>query len=141
MRRTPTLKLKSMTPLKIKRFTLADSLRCLLGFILVVAVASYFVFQARFLLQGPTITLTKEPDIVQTEPMVTIAGATENIVSLTLNGRTIYTDEAGNFEETLILENGYTIMTLRAEDRYGKERVLKQPFVYAPTELITRLNQ
>ena len=130
-----------MTPLKIKHLTLADILRGLFGFVLVVVVAGYFAFQARFLLQGPIITLNEEPDIVQTEPAVTIAGATKNIVSLTLNGRTIYTDEAGNFEESLILENGYTIMTLRAEDRYGKERVLKQPFVYAPTDLITRLNQ
>ena len=130
-----------MTPLKIKRFALADILRVLFGFFLVTVVVSYFVFQARFLLRGPSITLTSQPDVVQTEPMVKISGIAKNIVSLTLNDRPIYTDEIGNFEETLILENGYTIMTLRAKDRYGKERVMKQPFVYAQAELITRLNQ
>ncbi len=130
-----------MTPLKIKRFTLTDLIQVLFGLILIVAISGYFAFQARFFLQGPLITLVDQPDIVQTEPVVSIAGVAKNIVFLTLNDKPIYTDEAGNFKETLILENGYTIMTLRGEDRYGKERVVKQPFIYTKAELITRLNQ
>ena len=106
-----------------------------------VVIGGYFAFQARFLLQGPLITLVEPPDVVQTEPMINISGSAKNIVSLTLNDKPIYTDEFGNFNELLILENGNTIMTLRAKDRYGKERVVKRPFVYTQAELITKLNQ
>ncbi len=94
-----------------------------------VGVVLYISYQARFLLQGPVVTL-EALESVQTRTAVTVKGNAQNIVAITLNGRPIFTDESGNFKEALILENGYTIMTLRAEDRFGRETVVQQPFVY-----------
>jgi len=105
--------------------------------LLIVFLIGYTAYQARFLLQGPTITLLEEPPIVHTDRTVTLTGSTRNIARMTLNGRQIFTDENGIFEEVLWLENGYTIATLSAEDRYGRTKAVTRPFVYQPTPLIT----
>jgi hypothetical protein len=104
------------------------------GFLLLIL---YIVWQARFLLIGPVVTLTEEPPRVQNERAVTITGEVRNITSLTLNGRPIFTDPSGTFRESLVLENGYTIATIAAFDRYGRETKLERAFVYRPASLAT----
>ncbi len=91
---------------------------------------TYIAFQARFILQGPQITLNGDLSAPQTVRTVYLEGTAHNIVRMSLNGRQIYTDTSGNFKEALVLENGYTIATLHAEDRYGRTTNLKREFVY-----------
>ncbi len=99
---------------------------------LLAGVFWYMLFQARNLLLGPEVVIVSPEETVQRERTITLAGTTKNIVSLTLNGRSIFTDEKGSFENMLVLEDGYTIMTLRAEDKYGRMVTLSKSFVYAP---------
>ena len=123
-----------MSPFITRHFTL----RLILGYIVAIAVflllLAYAVFQARFLILGPQIELTQLP-IIQENRVITLEGVATNITNINLNGRPIYTDENGYFKETLILENGYTITTLRAYDRYGRQTVTTQSFVYSPKDI------
>lgn len=116
------------------------TLRRILGAFVLVCVASaigvYVLFQARYLITGPQIALAPEPAVVQQERVVTLSGTAYNIARIYLNGRPIFTDERGNFEEALVLENGYTVATLRAEDRYGRTTRVIRPFVYRPQSFI-----
>ncbi len=100
-----------------------------------LVILAYFIFQARFLIMGPQITLTERPNIRQNERTVFLTGNTRNISHLWLNDRPIYTNKVGEFKEALVLENGYTIATLRAEDRYGRKTTVSAPFVYTPASL------
>ena len=102
-----------------------------------VCLCAYIAFQARFLIAGPRITLDIEPKSVQNSPTVILSGTARNISSIRLNGRQIFTDENGYFKEALVLENGYTIATITAVDRYGRETSVVRPFVYTPTSIIT----
>ena len=99
------------------------------GLLLMLA---YVVFQARFLIMGPQISLIETTNIKLNERSIFLVGETNNISHLWLNDRPIYTDAKGKFKEALVLENGYTIATLRAEDRYGRETTVVQPLVYTP---------
>ena len=101
----------------------------------IILFLAYIVFQARFILQGPQITLAYEVESLQTKRLVTLEGDASNIVHMTLNGRQIYTDTLGHFKEALVLENGYTIATLHAEDRYGRSKNLTRAFVYAGSDI------
>ena len=92
----------------------------------------YVLFQARFLIEGPEIHLKAVPLNPQENRVVILEGTAANITRMTLNGRQIYTNPSGYFKEELILENGYTITTLQAEDRYGRIQTLKREFVYSP---------
>lgn len=100
----------------------------------------YVLFQARFLLIGPQIVLHQEPALLHNERQIFLSGTAYNITHIWLNGRQIFTDAEGNFTEALILENGYTIATLRAEDRYGREARITKQLVYIPASFVTHTN-
>jgi len=95
-------------------------------------VLAYVLFQARFLIGGPQIVITGDYSFRYNERQIVITGAAYNISRLWLNDRPIYTDAQGNFKEVIILENGYTTATLRAEDRYGRETTATESFVFTP---------
>ena len=101
----------------------------LLGLLLVVV---YVLFQARFLLIGPQLVLTNESKQLVNQRQITLSGSAYNISRLWLNDRPIFTNAQGNFEESLVLENGYTLATVRAEDRYGRETQILRTYVYSP---------
>lgn len=108
-----------------------------LGILSILVLAAYLVFQARFMIQGPQISITKAIPVSANERIVHVAGVARNITKITLNGRQIFTDEYGQFEEALVLENGYTVATIAAVDRYGRETSVAQPVVYTPATLLT----
>lgn len=103
-----------------------------LSAIALLLIVGFIIFQARFLIIGPKIVITEAPVGPQNERQVFVAGTAYNISHLWLNDRPIYTDAQGNFKEALILENGYTIATLRAEDRYGRTTTVTRPLVFSP---------
>lgn len=105
-----------------------------LGWLLFAIGAAIFIlyvaYQARFLLVGPTIVLTDLPAQTQNNRTITISGVAKTITSITINGRDIATDQIGNFQEPIVLENGYTIVSIVATDRYGRTTTIEKPFVY-----------
>jgi len=103
-----------------------------------VCLLAYITWQARFLLMGPQIMLVAEPPRVSNERIITLEGSARNIAKITLNGRQIFTDPTGNFKEALVLENGYTIATIAATDRYGRTTTLMRPFMYTPASMVTQ---
>jgi Glucodextranase, domain B len=116
--------------------TFATIVRTGLVLVLLFGLVLYVLWQARFLLAGPQVTITEAPDRITAERIVTIAGQTSNITSITLNGRQIFTDPTGYFREALVLENGYTIATIAATDRYGRTTQVERPFIYIPASRI-----
>lgn len=118
--------------LHTRTIPLATLLLWLLAILLFSALVWYVLFQARLVLSGPMLALDDNLASVYHTPTVDISGTAQNVTAITLNDRTIYVDEYGRFSEQLVLENGYTIMTIRARDRYGRETSVEHPFVYAP---------
>jgi hypothetical protein len=118
-----------MSPVTLPRLTFRSIL--IYGCIAIFGLLfiAYVLFQARFLIEGPQINVQDQP-VSQTQRLVTLEGQARNIVHISLNGRQIYTDKNGNFKEALVLENGYTIATLEAEDRYGRKIHHTETFVY-----------
>ena len=123
-----------MSPVVISPFTFRNLLIYVCVALVLSAFVAYVVFQARFLIAGPQISLSTNASELQTQRQVVLEGEAQNIVRITLNGRQIYTDKDGNFKEALVLENGYTIATLQAEDRYGRTTSLTKTFVFAQEE-------
>ncbi len=120
-----------ITPHNLTLRTILFYLGIAVGAILFFA---YVVFQARFVIEVLEITLSNQTGTPVTNRLVTLEGTARNIVHMSLNGRQIYTDASGNFKEAIVLENGYTIATLHAEDRYGRSKNLTQAFVYVPSD-------
>lgn len=90
--------------------------------IVMVSILAYALFQARTLIHGPTLTVTSPKNgATMSQSFVEIAGTAGNISEIELNGRDITVDENGAFREPLLLGKGYTILTLKARDRFGRE--------------------
>lgn len=111
-------------------------IRSVLVLLAILLVVTYVAFQARFLLHGPTIVLIDVPASVQNEQIIHLKGTAANISKITLNGKQIFTDNSGYFDEALVLENGYTIATIQAVDRYGRKTSVVEHFVYTPLSII-----
>ncbi len=122
-----------MSPITVNHLTLRKTLAYVVTFSIITLLVAYVTYQARFVIAGPTLEIYTT-DTVTNERTVTLEGQAHNIVSIELNGRAIYTNERGYFKETLVLENGYTIATVRAKDRYGRITSTERSFVYKPQE-------
>jgi uncharacterized membrane protein len=55
-----------------------------------------------------------------TDNIMKITGVAKNAIKLTLDGREISVDQAGNFNETIALLPGYNIINIEAQDKFGK---------------------
>jgi glucodextranase-like protein len=51
--------------------------------------------------------------------VIAVTGNAKNAVNLTLNGREITVNQAGDFNETIALLLGYNIVEIRAKDKFG----------------------
>jgi len=105
--------------IKEPTYNLHSVLRFLFYTIIASLVVYYAYYQSRDLLAGPYIAF-EEPlnGSVVDESIVTVTGKVERIAFLNLNGRQIFVDENGKFEEKLALLPGHNIMRLRATDRF-----------------------
>jgi hypothetical protein len=105
----------------------------------ILGIVGYIIFQARFLIEGPMVTLAPEPAIIQHERQITLSGVAEHITAISVNGRPILTSEAGAFNEPLVLENGLSVVRIEARDRFGRTTSLERSFVYVPDQgVVTR---
>lgn len=118
-------------------FPLQRLLKTIGVLILAGGIIWYVIFQARLLLTGPELVLLSEPSPIHTERIIELEGYARNISYLSLNGRRIYTDRSGHFKEALVLENGYTVTTIEATDRYGRTATIERSFVFIPASLVT----
>ena len=97
-------------------------LKIVIGIVLACAFVVYVGYQGRFFLVGPTLTL-REPSVpLQESRAITVRGTVAHAVLITVNGYPINTDLDGNFAYSLVLPDGYSILTVSARDRYGRER-------------------
>ena len=107
-------------------------------------IGGYTYLQSREFLRGPQITITS-PEDGETfeESAVVIEGLAQNVAYISLNDSAIFVDSKGNFREKLLLLSGYNILTLRAEDRFGKktEKTLELVYKAPATEAASQKSQ
>jgi len=71
-----------------------------------------------FIFKGVAIeaTLEKQPD----SSLAVVKGNAMKATYLSLNGREIFIDKDGNFSESISVLPGFSIITLDAQDKFGK---------------------
>lgn len=101
-------------PLKVIRIAIAG--------MFLVGTLLFVYFQVRDIISGPIITVTEPQDgATATTSLITVSGTTRNAAQIYLNGTQIFTNEQGIFRETLLLPRGYSILELKAADRFKRE--------------------
>jgi hypothetical protein len=81
------------------------------------------------------VTINKGADSV-----VQIRGSAVGATYLTLNGREIYVDRDGSFNESLVLLPGLSVVKLDTEDKFGNTREEKFEIVYSEKDQSFAIN-
>lgn len=106
----------------------------IIGISCVLLILAYGTYQARFVLAGPRIDIVSPKDgAVFSDPLIHAEGEVHNVARLFINGRQVFTDEAGNFSDTLLLGEGHNIIEMRAEDRFGRTQIKTREVVFSGT--------
>lgn len=96
-------------------------LRIIAIIIAVAVVGGYAYNRTKSFARGPVIEVTYPTDgAVLKDTVIEIQGIAYNISYISLNGKRIFTEEDGTFEETLLLYEGYNIITLYAQDGFKR---------------------
>lgn len=107
--------------------------KTLLG-ILILLVVGYGVFISRFLIQGPEITINNLDEetgaIISSEKTLFLEGNVSHSSFISINGRPIFIDESGYFNEKLLLSSSMSIINIYAKDKFGKEVQKKIDVLY-----------
>lgn len=101
--------------------TLRQLLPFLLITIFVAVIVFYAYYQSRAIIEGPNIVIeTPRAGITSTTSLISIIGVVKHAKEITLDGRPIFIDLSGRFNEKLVLMNGYNIIELVAKDKEGR---------------------
>jgi len=106
-------------------------LKLILVAIVVLIVIGYAYGRTEAFIKGPRITVTypKNGSALK-ESRLEIRGTTEHAARLLLNGRGIFINEEGEFNEIVFLFPGYNILTLKAEDTFKRIVTKELELVY-----------
>ena len=92
-----------------------------------VGLIIYGLWQARSYLSGPGLWVSYPPEGARVnEERIVVKGEAINISHLMLNGRPIFTNEQGKFEEDVLLATGVSVLEIRGADKFGRERVIRR---------------
>ena len=120
--------------MKINREIIKRTLAILTIAVVATVIIGYSYHASHGIITGPTITITS-PGASETSfssSTVTIKGVAARTQSISLNGRPILIDEAGNFLETVILSPGYNVETLQGIDKFGHATTASLELIYKP---------
>ncbi len=87
--------------------------------LLFLTIATYSLFKMRYIISGVTINASIENN-TPSGNLIKIKGDAKHAKFLSLNGREITIDKDGAFEEKIALPTGFSVITLAAEDKFGK---------------------
>lgn len=90
--------------------------------IIVLFFLGYTAYEIQRVVFGPKIEVLSPTmdSSVSTTSLIEISGVAKNINNISLNDRKIFTDEQGNFNESLLLSYGYNSFSIKASDKFGR---------------------
>ncbi len=111
-----------------------ETTKKVLVWIVIVVIAtiiiSYALYASHGFIKGPDITIMEPRDSSFSTSTIQISGVANRAKTLTLNGRSIFIDEKGNFSETILLSPGYNVENIEAQDKFGRIEQIRLPIFY-----------
>ena len=105
-------------------------------------VGGYAYYESRDLIHGANLSIEiPHNGETFTTPLISVTGSVGNIKNMSLNGRTILTDQDGHFSEMVALGEGYNRLSVTIVDRFNRTSTKELEVVYEPANSLTRLNQ
>lgn len=130
--------LKTTILTRTKKINLQKTIKLTLIFGFLIFLGFYVTFNTRLVLRGISLSIEGlENGKIYNEGSIEIDGNAKRAKHLLVNGREVYMDQEGNFKDFVILLPGYNVISVTAEDKFGK--VTKNIFEIIREEEITNL--
>lgn len=117
---------RTMRDIKDKNMKWWIGIGSTVGLFAVIALFTYF--KMGFVIKGVQVEAIL--DHTSNSPLVWVKGNAKNAVYVSLNGREIFIDKDGSFNEQVALLPGLSVVTVNAEDKFGKSSEKKFEVVY-----------
>jgi len=114
---------------------MANNKRTLIGLIIatfiIIALGVFVFFNARLFVKGPQIQiLGPQNGSSFSDPFIELKGKAINVSFISVNDNPIFIDEAGNFNEKLLLPPGLSIIKVYAHDRFKRNETVSLQYLY-----------
>lgn len=101
--------------------------------VLLAITVGYGFFQARVLLQGPTLVVhSPRPGETVSGTLMDVSGNTEHVTHVRVNGQPVTMDISGKFTQKLVTPEGYGVVLVEATNRFGHHVEKRVEFVGKP---------
>lgn len=108
----------------IKRFKIGRSTLFIIFGIFIFL--GYILFQYRYAVINPPLAISSPKNLsVSSSSQITVYGKTDPNVTVYINSNAVSVDETGNFQKTLNVFSGKTIITVKAVNKFLRETVKK----------------
>ncbi len=97
-----------------------DFIKISLLSLLFIGIFGYTYFRSRDAIWGTTITASVSDGAVLSSKLLNLTGNAPHTSLFTVNNKELLLDKNGNFVDTLLLQDGYNILTLEASDKFGR---------------------
>lgn len=105
----------------LTRTSLIRIIRLSIVIILVGLIVAYAIWRSFNYARGPYIDIFEPIDGASlSADTITLKGKALRVISLNLNGRTIFVDQEGNWSETMAVFPGQNSFVITASDRFGR---------------------
>lgn len=98
-----------------------------------LAIASYALFALSPLLRGPHLTVNPPRDTGH--GTIVLEGVAKRVSNLSVNGLPVPTTHEGAFSIERSYPAGYTVVIVRASDRFGRTTEATRTFITDPNKL------
>lgn len=99
--------------------------------VLVLGILVYLGWELFRVISPPALSVTYPPDRLVTESKnLKITGQTEPESKVLVNGKEVYVDSRGHFQEEIVLKEGINVIKVSAYKKQGKESVVSREILY-----------
>ena len=103
--------------------------------VVALAITTYFGFEFKRMVAPPSITIYSPTDgFVTSDRTINVEGQTEREVTVRINGKPVSPDLHGNFHDTLELQDGLNLITIKSAKKHSQEVTLTRRVVVMPKD-------
>ena len=102
-----------------------------------IAIFALIIWNIRDRVFGAPLSIATARDgsTIQ-DTILPIAGNARHARELTINGRRVTIDRAGNFDDQIVLSPGYNIVEIASTDQFGKTKQKVYQYVFSPAQSV-----
>jgi hypothetical protein len=105
----------------------------------VLSIAALIIFNVRDVVLGTPLKVVSATDGATLEDtFLPIVGVAPHARELSINGRSVFIDRSGNFDDGVILSPGYNIVEVALKDRFGKQTMKTYHVVVEEREAVAQ---